>query len=222
MQRLWPLATTGDGNCLLHAASLGMWGFHDRLLTLRKALHAFLTSSECAAPIYRRWRWQSHLQNLQYGLTLSEREWADEWRSVLRLASSEPRHSGAATAASNSRSGSGSGASSSASTASSSSSPSSATADEEPGSPTTATAPNGRRWSRLSLAFGGGAGTPGVDQLPSTMYESLEEVHVLALAHILRRTIIVVADTVLKVIDHLDFNFVSICASKFDARAGNF
>ena len=22
-QRLWPLATTGDGNCLLHAASLG-------------------------------------------------------------------------------------------------------------------------------------------------------------------------------------------------------
>ena len=23
-QRLWPIATTGDGNCLLHAASLGM------------------------------------------------------------------------------------------------------------------------------------------------------------------------------------------------------
>lgn len=34
-------------------------------------------------------------------------------------------------------------------------------------------------------------------QLPP-MYESLEEVHVLALAHVLRRTIIVVADTVLK------------------------
>ena len=24
-QRLLPLATTGDGNCLLHAASLGRW-----------------------------------------------------------------------------------------------------------------------------------------------------------------------------------------------------
>ena len=24
-QRLWPLATTGDGNCLLHAASLGQY-----------------------------------------------------------------------------------------------------------------------------------------------------------------------------------------------------
>ena len=35
-------------------------------------------------------------------------------------------------------------------------------------------------------------------QLPP-MYESLEEVHVLALAHVLRRPIIVVADTVLKV-----------------------
>ena len=42
-----------------------MWGFHDRLLTLRKALHAFLTTNECAASIYRRWRWQCHQQNLQ-------------------------------------------------------------------------------------------------------------------------------------------------------------
>ena len=31
------------------------------------------------------------------------------------------------------------------------------------------------------------------------MYESLEEIHVLALAHILRRPIIVVADTILRV-----------------------
>ena len=27
-QKLWPLATTGDGNCLLHAASLGMTPFY--------------------------------------------------------------------------------------------------------------------------------------------------------------------------------------------------
>lgn len=30
-RKLWPLATSGDGNCLLHAASLAMWGFHDRV-----------------------------------------------------------------------------------------------------------------------------------------------------------------------------------------------
>jgi hypothetical protein len=27
---LHPLATLGDGNCLLHAAALGAWGVHDR------------------------------------------------------------------------------------------------------------------------------------------------------------------------------------------------
>eukprot|EP00095_Tigriopus_kingsejongensis_P005689 snap_masked-scaffold158_size296719-processed-gene-1.14 protein:Tk05689 transcript:snap_masked-scaffold158_size296719-processed-gene-1.14-mRNA-1 annotation:"conserved hypothetical protein" len=170
-QRLWPLATTGDGNCLLHAASLGMWGFHDRLLTLRKALHSFLSSSEASAAIYRRWRWQSHLQNLQYGLQLSEREWEDEWRSVLRLASSEPRHGSSCSSAS------------SASSSAMSMSPSS----------------SNRRWSRISLvAMGGESDSKSQDGQPPTMYESLEEVHVLALAHILRRPIIVVADTVLR------------------------
>lgn len=50
---LWPLATTGDGNCLLHAASLGMWGFHDRLLTLRDALHNTLARGEFRHAIFR-------------------------------------------------------------------------------------------------------------------------------------------------------------------------
>lgn len=170
-QRLWPLATTGDGNCLLHAASLGMWGFHDRLLTLRKALHSFLSCSEASAAIYRRWRLQSHRQNLQYGLHLSEKEWEDEWKSVLRLASSEPRHGSSCS--------SGSSASSSAMSM----------------SPTS----SNRRWSRISLvAMGGETDFKGVDGQPQTLYESLEEVHVLALAHILRRPIIVVADVVLR------------------------
>ena len=95
-QRLWPLATSGDGNCLLHAASLGkkikvqaehlirfqkkkinlillfvgMWGFHDRLLTLRKTLHSYMSSGEASRAIYRRWRWQCQRQNAQYDLDL--------------------------------------------------------------------------------------------------------------------------------------------------------
>lgn len=40
---------------------------------------------------------------------------------------------------------------------------------------------------------------PGSDTGAGNIYESLEEVHVLALAHVLRRPIIVIADTVLKV-----------------------
>ena len=49
-----------------------------------------------------------------------------------------------------------------------------------------------KRRSRLS--------TVSEEDLDSPMYESLEEVHVLVLAHVLRRPIIVVSDTVLKVI----------------------
>ena len=125
-----------------------MWGFHDRLLTLRKALYTFLTSSDAVDAIYRRWRWQACQQNQQSGLSLTEDEWQEEWNSVLRLASTEPR-----------------------------------TAPVLP-----------KRRSRLS--------TISLDCMDYShlLYESLEEVHVLVLAHVLRRPIIIVADTILKVI----------------------
>ena len=187
-QRLWPIATTGDGNCLLHAASLAMWGFHDRLLTLRKALHGFLTE-KCVvgSSIHRRWKHECHLQNLIYGLVLTEQEWEQEWHSVLRLASAQPRISPSAAAAA-----------SAATTTTPTTADSSGTEQPVPAA--------SRRRSRLSMVSlsppnlledsavtGGGVGL-------STFYESLEEIHVLALAHILRRPIIVVSDTVLRVI----------------------
>lgn len=137
-QRLWPLSTSGDGNCLLHAASLGMWGFHDRLLTLRKALHAFLTLSPRREALWRRWRRQQSILNAQLGLIYSELEWRREWNAIVNMASTEPR------------------------------------------------------LRRLSVASDQSGETAGA------IYESLEEIHVLALAHVLRRPIIVVADTVLR------------------------
>lgn len=143
-QKLWPLATTGDGNCLLHAASLGMWGFHDRLLTLRKALHAVLTGDRFADAFYRRWRWQTAQQNEAAGLVLCEEEWASEWDTLLRMASSQPR-----------------------------------------------VRPADREMS------GGKKALPDDDDQPH-VYQSLEELHILALAHVLRRPILVVADTMLK------------------------
>ncbi|XP_066993922.2 OTU domain-containing protein 7B, partial [Anabrus simplex] len=143
-QRLWPLATTGDGNCLLHAASLGLWGFHDRLLTLRKALHEFLTNSNCRDALYRRWRWQQTRVNAEAGFVYSEAEWLKEWDSIVNMASSEPRK------------------------------------------------PEGvRRRSILSDKNSD-------DMIENATYESLEEVHVLALAHVLRRPIVVIADLMLK------------------------
>ncbi|XP_069695244.1 OTU domain-containing protein 7B-like isoform X3 [Periplaneta americana] len=143
-QRLWPLATTGDGNCLLHAASLGMWGFHDRLLTLRKALHGFMTGSECRDALWRRWRWQQTRLNAEAGFVYSEEEWRKEWESIVNMASTEPRK-----------------------------------------------LEGGRR---RSMIFDKNS-----DEVSeNATYESLEEVHVLALAHVLRRPIIVIADLMLK------------------------
>lgn len=149
-QRLWPLATTGDGNCLLHAASLGMWGFHDRLLTLRKALHGFLTGSKCKDALWRRWRWQQTRLNAEAGFVYTEDEWKKEWESIVNMASTEPRK------------------------------------------------PEGGR--RRSMIF-----EKNPDEVSeNATYESLEEVHVLALAHVLRRPIIVIADLMLKDVDGED------------------
>lgn len=141
-RKLWPLATTGDGNCLLHAASLSMWGFHDRKLTLRTALHAMLATTEYKDALWRRWRFQQTRLNKQAGLVYSEVEWAKEWDEIVSLAAPEPRQSKCGT-------------------------------------------------RRRSLAV-----TESIDD--NATYESLEEIHITALAHVLRRTIIVVADTVLR------------------------
>uniref|UniRef100_A0A3Q0SLQ1 ubiquitinyl hydrolase 1 n=1 Tax=Amphilophus citrinellus TaxID=61819 RepID=A0A3Q0SLQ1_AMPCI len=129
-QSLLPLATSGDGNCLLHAASLGMWGFHDRDLMLRKSLYALMDHGLEREALKRRWRWQQTQQNKESGLVYTEEEWQKEWNELLKLASSL-----AGTMAESS---------------------------DEP------------------------------------VYESLEEFHVFVLAHVLRRPIVVVADTMLR------------------------
>ncbi|XP_022435900.1 OTU domain-containing protein 7A [Delphinapterus leucas] len=139
-KRLLPLATTGDGNCLLHAASLGMWGFHDRDLVLRKALYTMMRTGAEREALKRRWRWQQTQQNKESGLVYTEEEWEREWTELLKLASSEPR-------------------------------------------------------THISKHGGSGGG---MDNAEDPVYESLEEFHVFVLAHILRRPIVVVADTMLR------------------------
>ncbi|XP_048887386.1 OTU domain-containing protein 7A-like [Brienomyrus brachyistius] len=139
-KRLLPLTTTGDGNCLLHAASLGMWGFHDRDLVLRKSLYAMMKSGAERNALKRRWRWQQTQQNKESGLVYTEEEWEREWSELLRLASSEPR-------------------------------------------------------AHVNKSDGM---TGGVDNSEEPVYESLEEFHVFVLAHVLRRPIVVVADTMLR------------------------
>lgn len=40
--RMATVSTLGDGNCLMHAASIGMWAVNDRYQTLRKTAHEAL------------------------------------------------------------------------------------------------------------------------------------------------------------------------------------
>ncbi|XP_072316206.1 OTU domain-containing protein 7B isoform X2 [Eucyclogobius newberryi] len=137
-QNLLPLATSGDGNCLLHAASLGMWGFHDRDLMLRKSLYALMDHGLEREALRRRWRWQQTQQNKESGLVYTEEEWQKEWNELLKLASSEPRiHYNTNT-------------------------------------------------------------TNVTESSEEPVYESLEEFHVFVLAHVLKRPIVVVADTMLR------------------------
>ncbi|VVC34852.1 Zinc finger, A20-type,OTU domain [Cinara cedri] len=136
-QRLWPLSTSGDGNCLLHAASLGIWGFHDRLLNLRRALYSFLSNGPARHSLWRRWQRQQTILNSLFGLVYTEQEWRREWNAIVNMASTVPR------------------------------------------------------MRKQSISSGNG-------DTEGYIYESLEEIHVYALAHVLKRPIIVIADTILK------------------------
>ena len=81
-----PLITIRDGNCLMHAASLGMWGFHDRIYSLRRAVYeAVMNYKENS--LYRRWRlWQEKEIQL-VGLRLDQSQWARKWDMVSKQVS---------------------------------------------------------------------------------------------------------------------------------------
>ena len=114
-----------------------MWGFHDRELILRTALHRTLTTGLAKDGIKQRWKYHTQLRYDEIGLKFSDEEWDFEWGDVIRIATNRPRQQ-----------------------------------------PTTASL---RRKSSLKLSL-----------------ESLEEIHVFALAHVLKRAIIVISDRAIK------------------------
>ena len=95
------LCIPGDGNCLLHAASLGMWGFHDRSqefliiisilcrsikLEITHAHMQYTTSKTWLLTLWKALWWfltfsgQIHLTVLLYPLELGYWPW---WNSLL-------------------------------------------------------------------------------------------------------------------------------------------
>ncbi|CEF67633.1 Ovarian tumour, otubain domain-containing protein [Strongyloides ratti] len=155
-QKLFPLLTTGDGNCLMHAISLGIWGVHDSQLALRNAVWNLLTNSKKKDNLKRRWRWSEEKNNKQSGLIFSEEEWGKEWNEILEIASCKTKRSKEESKEKVSES--------------------TESIDKDSVSSTNTIPP-------LS---------------DDIIYESLETIHVYALANVLRRPIIVVADTILR------------------------
>eukprot|EP00041_Stephanoeca_diplocostata_P004445 m.45180 g.45180 ORF g.45180 m.45180 type:complete len:481 (+) comp15119_c0_seq3:453-1895(+) len=86
---LLPLCTTGDGNCLLHAASVAMFGVHDEALHLRQQLAQTLCA-DAAIPLTSAYypRWHADLIASQLKMPADFRVIRDfeaEWKTVVDL-----------------------------------------------------------------------------------------------------------------------------------------
>ena len=194
-QRLLPLATVGDGNCLLHAASLGMWGFHDRLLTLRKALYGTLTSHLAKGAIKRRWRLQQWEKNINAGgLLYSEDEWEKEWQEVLRIASTQRRFDHEKKAAENWKGGE-----TVATLATIAEKESDDTSDIPGKEDVTIKVDQSETGKQDKVkdnleCQSDSLTQEGLKETEGGAFESLEDIHVFVLAHVLRRAVIIIAD----------------------------
>ena len=86
--KLVPLYTMGDGNCLLHAASLAMWGFQDRDLVLRRAISHAVNDNIRNNTLFQRWQHYRKIENQEmYGCELEPHQWEQEWQQVKRQTS---------------------------------------------------------------------------------------------------------------------------------------
>ncbi|ESO07362.1 hypothetical protein HELRODRAFT_76463 [Helobdella robusta] len=73
-----------------------MWGFHDRVLALRRAVNCMMTTSNHHIKSFRR-RWQHQQATILHsscGLILDDEEWDKEWEFLVRVSSLTPRFLG--------------------------------------------------------------------------------------------------------------------------------
>lgn len=83
--RLFPLRTRGAGhNCLLNAASLGLWGVQDRDLLLRCAVCDTMTGKPSGVKLRERWESELGRSNFaDFGFALSDEQYEKEWKEEL-------------------------------------------------------------------------------------------------------------------------------------------
>jgi len=57
------MSISGDGNCLLHAVSICLWGLEDDLLLLRRLLYVSLVQDTSGQKIFQK-RWLLHQRRI--------------------------------------------------------------------------------------------------------------------------------------------------------------
>ncbi|OWF55126.1 Tumor necrosis factor alpha-induced protein 3 [Mizuhopecten yessoensis] len=96
VKNLYPITTTGDGNCLVHAVSLALWGIEDSEQFLRTLLYLTLSevdaslSNGMSSKIQHRWKYvqdeikKQHPREFNYDITSLDLR--SEWDNVVRAA----------------------------------------------------------------------------------------------------------------------------------------
>ena len=83
---MMPMNTMGDGNCLLHATSLFLWGYHDRSLDLRRSIYDALVR-DSKAQIRLRWHaWRERANkdcSDSMKVSYDTKTWRQEWIMLL-------------------------------------------------------------------------------------------------------------------------------------------
>ena len=86
------LKTLGDGNCLMHSASLAMWGIHDRDLILRSVVYTALTHSRSRV-LFERWQSDRRKEMSQINASMDVHVWEAEYQQTVDMVNPR-RHSG--------------------------------------------------------------------------------------------------------------------------------
>ncbi|XP_069129293.1 uncharacterized protein [Argopecten irradians] len=109
VKNLYPISTTADGNCLLHAVSLSLWGIEDSDQFLRTMLYLTLSEGDASLSngmsnkIQQRWKYsQDELKKLhpsEFNYDVTSMDISVDWHNIVRAASDivEPGRSQAGT-----------------------------------------------------------------------------------------------------------------------------
>lgn len=89
---LRPLITSGNGNCLLNAIALALYGNEDFSLILRRALNEFILTPIYSEPLQRRWRVAQTQLNERDQFCLTDEQWLVEWHKILNSSSTSPKN----------------------------------------------------------------------------------------------------------------------------------